>query len=77
LNRSGLYYQPLPVSAAELALRRRIDELYTAHPFYGSRKIAFLLQINRKAAQRLTLAPALQVQVCAKWGSPACVRGRT
>ncbi len=53
LNRSGLYYQPLPVSAEELALRRRLDELYTAHPFYGSRKLAFLLQINRKAAQRL------------------------
>jgi putative transposase len=51
LNRSGLYYQPLPVSAEEIALKRRIDELYTAHPFYGSRKIAAVLHINRKAAQ--------------------------
>ena len=51
LNRSGLYYQPLPVSAEEMALKRRIDELYTAHPFYGSRKIAAVLHINRKAAQ--------------------------
>jgi putative transposase len=59
LNRSSLYYQPLPVSAEELALRRRIDELYTAHPFYGSRKIAFLLRINRKAAQRLMRAMGL------------------
>jgi putative transposase len=52
LNRSSLYYQPFPVSAEELALKRRIDELYTACPFYGSRKIAAVLQINRKAAQR-------------------------
>lgn len=52
LNRSGLYYPPCPISAVEVALKRRIDELYTAHPFYGSRKIAVVLQINRKAAQR-------------------------
>lgn len=52
LNRSGLYYQALPPSPEEVALKHRIDELCTAHPFYGSRKIAALLQINRKAAQR-------------------------
>ncbi len=56
LNRTHLYYRPLPPSAEELALKRRIDELYTAYPFYGSRKITVLLQkemtINRKAVQR-------------------------
>lgn len=56
LNRTGLYYQALPPSAEELYIKRRIDELYTAHPFYGSRKITVLLQpelaINRKAVQR-------------------------
>jgi putative transposase len=52
LNRSGLYYVSAQVSANELALKRRIDELYTQHPFYGSRKIAEELGINRKAAQR-------------------------
>jgi putative transposase len=26
-------------SARELAIKRRIDEIYTACPFYGSRKI--------------------------------------
>jgi putative transposase len=52
LNRSGLYYHALPPAPEEVALKHRIDELYTAHPFYGSRKIAALLQINRKAAQR-------------------------
>ncbi len=52
LNRSGLYYVPVPPSPAEVALKHQIDELYTAHPFYGSRKIAEVLGINRKAAQR-------------------------
>jgi putative transposase len=52
LSRSGLYYTPKAVSAEELALKHKIDELHTACPFYGSRKIAFELGINRKAAQR-------------------------
>ncbi len=52
LNRSGLYYQPVPPSPEELALKHRIDELYTEHPFYGSRKIAALLHCNRKGIQR-------------------------
>ena len=56
LNRSGLYYVPQPPSADELEIKRRIDEIYTAHPFYGSRKITAVLGkervINRKAVQR-------------------------
>lgn len=39
LGRSGLYYHPVPVSPEELAIKRRIDEIYTASPFYGSPKI--------------------------------------
>ena len=39
LNRSSLYYQPLPPSAEEVALKHRIDEVYTAQPFYGYRRI--------------------------------------
>ena len=56
LNRSSLYYQPLPPSPEEIAVKHRIDELYTAHPFYGSRRITAVLKremvINRKAVQR-------------------------
>jgi len=36
LHRSGLYYQPVPPSAAEVAMKHRIDEIYTRYPFYGS-----------------------------------------
>lgn len=42
--RSSLYYQPKPVSAADLALMRRIDEWHLAHPFLGARKLARMLQ---------------------------------
>jgi putative transposase len=44
LNRSSLYYRPLPPSAEELLLMRRIDEIYTARPFYGYRRIAVQLR---------------------------------
>ena len=56
LNRSGLYYQPVPPSAEEVALKHRIDAIYTKHTFYGSRKIVVALRpefiVNRKAVQR-------------------------
>jgi putative transposase len=56
--RSTLYYQPAPVSADDLAVMRRIDELYLASPFYGSRRMTAVLRrdgwlVNRKRAQRL------------------------
>lgn len=44
LHRSGLYYQPRLPAAAEVSLKHRIDEIYTATPFYGSRKIAAQLR---------------------------------
>ncbi len=56
LHRSGLYYEPVAPSPEEVALKHRIDEIYTAHPFYGSRRIAVALRpdfiVNRKAVQR-------------------------
>lgn len=56
LNRTSLYYQPAPPSPKELYLKRRIDEIYTAWPFYGSRKITAVLWdemiVNRKTVQR-------------------------
>lgn len=39
LNRSSLYYQPVAPSAGEVALKHRIDELYTGYPCYGVRRI--------------------------------------
>jgi putative transposase len=53
LPRSTWYYTPAVESAENLALMRRIDELYLRWPFYGSRKIAEALGVNRKRVQRL------------------------
>jgi putative transposase len=37
LRRTNLYYHPLPPSIREVGTKRRIDEIYTRWPFYGSR----------------------------------------
>jgi putative transposase len=44
LNRTGLYYEPVGPSAKEVTTKHRIDEIYTAHPYYGSRRIAVSLR---------------------------------
>ena len=43
-SRSSVYYTPPPVSASDLALMRRIDELHLNHPFAGSRMLRDVLQ---------------------------------
>jgi putative transposase len=58
LNRSTFYYEPAGETPEDLRLMRLIDELYTACPFYGSRKITEALtrrgeEVNRKRIQRL------------------------
>ena len=53
LPRSTWYYRPAGESAENLALMRRIDEQYLRTPFYGSRKMAEVLNVNRKRVQRL------------------------
>lgn len=56
LSRSSLYYRPKAPSAQEVQAKQRIDEIYTAHPFLGSRKITVLLRkemrISRPTVQR-------------------------
>ena len=39
LSRSSVYYEAEPVSAADLALMRRIDELHLQWPFMGARML--------------------------------------
>jgi putative transposase len=65
LTRSGIYRQRQEPDIEELALMRRIDELYMAHPFLGSRRIAVMLRqqglaVNRKRVRRLMRAMGLQ-----------------
>ena len=44
LSRSTAYYPPTPVSAADLALMRRIDALHLDHPFTDARMLRDLLR---------------------------------
>jgi putative transposase len=43
ISRGSVYYLPKPVSAADLAVMRRIDELHMELPFAGSRMLRDLL----------------------------------
>jgi putative transposase len=53
LSRSGVYYEPRPVSDADLALMRRMDELHLSYPFAGSRMLAALLRADGHKVGRL------------------------
>jgi putative transposase len=52
LSRSSVYYEPRPVSAADLTMMRRLDELHLAHPFLGARKLAAMLKREGLAVGR-------------------------
>ncbi|MFC0562368.1 IS3 family transposase [Halalkalibacter alkalisediminis] len=57
LNRTSLYYKQVEPSPEELLIKNKIDEIYTQHPFWGSRRISETpkqegLIVNRKAVQR-------------------------
>jgi putative transposase len=58
LNRTSLYYHPVPVSEEEAQIKHRIDEIHTEHPDYGTRRVTAMLagdegfEINRKRVQR-------------------------
>jgi hypothetical protein len=63
--RSTLYYQPAPVDPDDLALMRRMDELYTKWPFYGARRMVAALRqdgvmVNRKRVRRLMRVMGLE-----------------
>jgi putative transposase len=55
LSRSSLYYHPMPPSPEEVAIKHRIDEIYTRWPFYGSRRITVVLNREDIFISRLTV----------------------
>lgn len=67
LPRSSYYREQKPAleSVENLSIMRLIDEEYTRHPFYGTRKMRYYLrrkgyQVNRKRVQRLMHKMGLQ-----------------
>jgi putative transposase len=60
LKRSGLYYAPRGDSEHDLLIKRRIDEVYTAYPFYGIRKIRAHLRTDRLLVNHKAVARHMQ-----------------
>lgn len=64
LNRSGVYYRPMPESDANLALMRLIDVQFLEMPYYGLRQMTRHLKrvghdVGRKRVRQLmaTMGP--------------------
>lgn len=60
IARSSVYYVPQPVSAADLALMRQIDELHLQYPFAGSRMLRDLLRLNGASIGRKHVASLMR-----------------
>ena len=65
LARSSVYYQPVGETCYNLQLMRVIDEVYTAHPMLGVRRMTHMLRreghaINHKRVYRLMRFMGLQ-----------------
>jgi putative transposase len=46
ISRSSVYYEPAGISWEDKKIMNLIDEIYTAHPFYGNRKIRAELNLT-------------------------------
>jgi len=55
ISRSSLYYEPVGPPEKEISIKRRIDEIYTLHPFYGSRRMTALLCREGRSISRPTV----------------------
>lgn len=44
VSRSSVYYRPQPESQEELDLLKRLDELFTENPMFGSRRLRVVLK---------------------------------
>jgi putative transposase len=60
LSRSAVYYRAQPMSTADLALMRRIDELHMEHPFAGARMLRDLLRQDGYAVGRKHVATLMR-----------------
>ncbi len=58
--RSSYYYEPAPPNPFDLSVMRRVDEIYTERPFYGSRKITKVMQLEEWPVNRKRIQGAMQ-----------------
>jgi hypothetical protein len=79
ISRGCVYYQPVPISEADLRLMRRIDELHLEYPYFGSRRLQVKLREDGLAVGRrhlVTLPSASSGQGCGAWASRPCTASR-
>jgi putative transposase len=60
ISRGCIYYKPRPVSAGDLAIMRRIDELHLDYPFAGSRMLRDMLRREGLAIGRRRVATLMK-----------------
>ena len=72
ISRAAVYYLPRPVSRADLALMRRIDELHLEYPFAGARTLRDLLRPEGFEAGRKHIGTLM-----ARMGVEALVRRKS
>lgn len=48
INKSSLYYQRRAEPQANIELMNRMDHIHTTHPYYGSRRIQYVLQCDEQ-----------------------------
>ena len=58
MSRSTLYYKPAEADEETLHIMRRLDEMYTSHPYYGVLRMTASLRregivVNEKRVRRL------------------------
>jgi putative transposase len=60
ISRGSIYYEPVPVSAKDLALMRQLDELHLAFPFAGARMLRDLLALEGSKVGRRHVTRLMQ-----------------
>jgi putative transposase len=60
VSRGSVYYMPRPISAGDLAIMRRIDELHLEYPFMGSRMLRDMLDREGIAVGRRHVATLMK-----------------
>lgn len=69
MSRGSVYYLPKPVSARNLEVMRRLDELHLKHPFMGARQLRNQLNrqgfpIGRKRVKTLMTKMGIEAVYC-------------
>jgi len=78
ISRSSIYYRPRGESRENLALMRRIDELFLKYPFYGSRQMVHHLAREglRVGRHRIRRDNVKNVNIGSKTGHDVGVKTR-